>query len=117
MKSVIAGFAACAFFLVALSIVIYTQRAHIQVLNAQNNASAQALALCNTKQLSLESAITSQNDKIEQLKIYTKKAADDLILARGKMIEKWQVTDNMTTCEEKLQQIDALQKTFYKERN
>jgi parvulin-like peptidyl-prolyl isomerase len=116
IKALIALAAVAGILFLALAFGFYSRGKTIDTLNAQANASAQALALCNTKQLSLEGAIASQNEAIEQLKIDTKKAADDLILARGKMIAKWQVTDNATTCAEQLEQLRTLQQTFYKER-
>ncbi|MDR1975580.1 MAG: hypothetical protein LBQ18_01160 [Campylobacteraceae bacterium] len=105
-------------FSIILPIIVgfYSRGKTIDTLNVQANASAQAYALCEQKTNLLLRETALQNAAIEAQKIDMQNAAADLLRERTKMMAKWQVVDNATACEEKITQIDTLQKSFFKER-
>jgi hypothetical protein len=101
-----------------LAFGFYSRGTQIQTLNAELNATAQALGLCNQKNINVQSALDSQNRVIEQLKIDKEAAQKAVITAAKEAAVKWhkeaqKVYVVNATCAEQLRQIDKLHEKFY----
>ncbi|MFV0481343.1 MAG: hypothetical protein ACK5LP_05105 [Campylobacteraceae bacterium] len=70
----------------------------------------------------LEKSISSQNKKIEKISLDLKTANETIKNQKPKIVEKWRtktekVYINNSTCEQKLDELDMIDASFFKERN
>ena len=104
------------FFMLAFG--YYNRGMQIKTLGAELNASVQAKALCEQKNLNIQNALNTQNKIIEQLRVDKEAAQKAVTKATKDAAVRWQKETQKiyvpnATCEAQLKEIDSLHKTFF----